>query len=148
MQRKNIFIISVILLSTTQLFGGWQQSKNHWPRLTFEKQDIAIIRSHYEAAQQGKEPYKTLWTRIQKSGSMTAKIGNKEWGPQNANAGIAKSKALIYLLTGDKQKANEARDILSNMYTGEEIPKFGVRSLTFKLTPDRKSTRLNSSHYS
>lgn len=135
MRRRHIFIISIIIITTTQLFGGWQQSKNHWPRLTFESHDLTIIRSHYDAAQQGTEPYKTLWARIQKSGSMAARIGNKEWGTQNANGGMAKSKALIFLLTGDKQKADEARDILSKMYTGEEIPKYGVKGLTLKLTP-------------
>ncbi len=148
MQNKNILIFAILIISAVNLFGGWQQNKNHWPRLTFESQDMAIIRSHYEAAQKGTEPYGTLWERIQKSGSKTAKIGNKEWGQQNANGGIAKAKALIYLLTRDKQKADEVRDILSSMYTGEEIPKYGSLSITFKLSPYKnlKSAVMQSIH--
>ncbi|MBD3288231.1 hypothetical protein GF337_05455 [candidate division KSB1 bacterium] len=148
MRLKNLLTKIFLLILANGLLGGWQQGKTHYPRLTFENQDIPIIRSHYEAALNGVEPYKTLWDRIQKSNAKTPKIGNKEWGQQNANAGIAKAKALIYLLTGDRRQADDVRDILSGVYTGEEIPKYGVKSITLKLTPYKnlKSAVMQSIH--
>ena len=128
--------------------AGWQENKKHYPRLIYESSDLPIIRAHYEAARQGIEPYKTLWDRIQKTAYRLPKFGVKEWEQQNVNGSVIKARALLYVLTAEKNHAPWVRDGLISMYTGEEIPKYGITSLTLKITPYKnlKSSVMQSIH--
>lgn len=136
-----IFIIHVS-------YAGWQEGKKHWPRLIYVSSDLPIIRAHYEAAQKGIEPYKTLWERIQKTALTQPKFGAKEWGQQNVNGSIIKARAFLYAVTGEKNHAPWVRDGLIAMYSGEEIPKFGITSFTLKATPYKnlKTSVMQSIH--
>lgn len=136
------------LITNSHTNAGWQENKKHWPRLICESSDIAIIRAHHEAAQKGIEPYKTLWERIQKTAYLKPKFNVKDWGQQNVNGGIIKARAFLYALTGEKNHAPWVRDGLLNMYPGEEIPKYGVTTLTLKITSYKnlKSSVIQSIH--
>jgi len=143
-----LLFISINFLFNIYAHAGWQENKKHYPRLIYEASDLPIIRSHYEAAQKGVEPYKTLWDRIQKTAYTSPKFGVKDWGQQNVNGGVIKARALLYMLTGDKNHAPWVQDGLTTMYTGEEIPAYGIKSLTFSLTPYKnlKSSVMQSIH--
>ena len=138
----------VNLLYNHDARAGWQESKKHYPRLIYESTDLPIIRAHYEDAKQGVEPYKTLWERIQKTAYISPKFGVKEWGQQNVNGTVIKARALLYVLTGEKNHAPWVRDGLIAMYTGEEIPKYGITTLTLKITPYKnlKTSVMQSIH--
>ena len=137
-----------IVLNFHYALAGWQPNKTHWPRLIYESSDMPIIRAHLDAAQKGVEPYKTLWERIQKTAYSKPNFGVKEWGQQNVNGGIIKARALLFVLTGEKNHAAWARDGLLSMYTGEEIPKYGITGLTLKVAAYKnlKSSVLQSIH--
>ncbi len=152
MRRKIISIclafVFINFLFNSDSKAGWQETKKHWPRLIYETADLAIIRAHYEAAQKGIEPYKTLWERIQTVAYSSPNFGAKDWGQQNINAGIIKARALLYVLTGEKNHPPFVVDGLTTMYTGEEIPKYGITKLSLKLTPYKnlKSSVMQSIH--
>ena len=151
--RWKIFSICLACVFLNVLFNyvakaGWQEHKKHWPRLTFKSADLPIILTHYEAARQGVEPYKTLWERIRKTASISPKFGVKDWGQQNVNGSVIKARAFVYALTGEKNHAPWVRDGLNAMYTGEEIPKYGITTLSLKVAPYKnlKTSVMQSIH--
>ncbi len=152
MKNKFILLFLIMVISIPWINGSatanWRKSKDHWPRLTYETADLPIIRAHYEAAQKGVEPYKTLWERIRKSAFTAPKLNIRDWGQQNVNASIIKARALLYVITGEKSHAAYVKDGLALMYVGEEIPKFGITTLTLRTKPYRnlKSSVMQSIH--
>ncbi|UCE07468.1 MAG: heparinase II/III family protein [bacterium] len=148
MRWKYISAFLLLILINFCAYAGWQENKKHYPRLIYESSDLPIIRAHYEAAKQGVDPYKTLWARIQKTAYTALKFGVKDWGIQNVNGGVIKARALLYVLTGEQNHAAWVRDGLLSMYTGEEIPAFGINGLIFNLTPYKnlKTSVMQSIH--
>jgi len=137
-----------LILFNQATAGGWQTQKTHWPRTIYESADMTIIKQHLAAAQQGKEPYKTLWDRIQAKANTPLQLGNKSWGTQNANASIIKARAFIYAVTGDQNMLKTINDEMTTFYTGEEIPEYGLKGLSFNITrmKNLKSSVMQSIH--
>lgn len=146
-----VFILMLVILTgfLDQIFAGaWEVNKKHWPRLIFETADIPVVKAHYDAALQGKEPYKTLLERIQATAAKTPSATDKAWAQQMVNGNIGKSKALIFLLTGNQSYGDEAKNILLKMFPGDEVPKYSVTSFSFNTSAYKnlKSSVMQSIH--
>ena len=123
------------------------------PRTIWDKQDIAAIKAQINKHEAAKVAYQSIIAFCDKAVAEPIEVptepddgvDRKLWAQHNAVATGIANLGIGYALSGNEAYAKEARRMLLRL--AELYPGWPVHQHP-RFTQDRKSTRLNSSHYS